>query len=89
MRQEQQVRTGGNSLLKVSEVRAVGGADLQEVCPRSAQHVGDAEAPANLDQLRTRDGNLLTPRECCKNEEQSCSIIIDDQSRFRACQARR
>ena len=60
----------------VACVSAVGGADLDELRARAPQHVRDAEAAADLDQLAARDDDLLARREGREGEQDRSGVVV-------------
>ena len=74
---EQQRRARVERLGVVLEMRAVGGADLQQ--PAAALHddVRHAEAVADLDQLAARHRHLLAVREGVEGEIDGGGVVVD------------
>ena len=65
--------------LVVRETRAIGRADLDEPRARTRQHVGDAEAVADLHQLAARDEHVATLGERGEGEQQGGRVVVDDE----------
>ena len=73
--------------LVVGGARSVRRPDLDEARTRAGEHVGDAEAVADLDQLAARDDHLATLGECGKREQERRSVVVHDDARFGPGQA--
>ena len=65
--------------LRSHEVRAVGGADLDEFGARSRHDVGDAEAAADLDKLAAADNDLLACGMGRQHQQHGGRVIVNDQ----------
>ena len=72
-------RVGSDRALVVGRARAVGGADLDETRSRACEHVGDAEAVADLDQLAARDEHLASLGERGEGEQHRGRVVVDDE----------
>ena len=72
--------------LVVGDARPVGGADLDEPRARARQHVRDAEAVADLDQLAARHDHLAALGERGEREQHGRRVVVDDQRRLGAGQ---
>ena len=72
--------------------RVVGGAcpvrrpHLDEARARAREHVGDAEAVADLDQLAPRDEHLAALRERSQCQQHGGGVVVDDERRLGAGQ---
>ena len=65
---------------------AVGGADLNHARAGKAHHVRHPKTAADLDQLATRDDNLLALRHGRQHQEHRRRAIVDNRRPFRARQ---
>ncbi len=65
--------------LVVGRVRAVRRPDLDETRTRPRQHVRDAEAVADLDQLAARDDDFAPFCESREREEDRGRVVVDHQ----------
>ena len=83
---QEQRRLGADRALVVGGARAVRRADLDEARARAREHVGDAEAVADLDQLAARDDHLAALRERGEREQHRGGVVVDDERRLRARQ---
>ena len=83
---QEQRRVGADRLLVVLGARAVRRADLDEPCARAREHVGDAEAVADLDQLAARDDDLAAFAERREREQHRRGVVVDDERGFGAGQ---
>ena len=63
----------------VGRARAVRRADLDEPRARAREHVGDAEAVADLDQLAARDEHLAAFGERGEREQHRRRVVVDDE----------
>src|SRR5256886_2575314 len=68
----------------VARVRAVRGADLDELRSGPPQDVGNAEATTDLDELATRDDDLLAGRKCREREQDGGGVVVHDAGVLRA-----
>ena len=69
MHAQQQRGVGPDRALVVGRAGAVRRPDLDEAGARAREHVGDAEAVADLDQLAARDEHLAPFRERGEREQ--------------------
>ncbi len=83
---QQERRLGAHSLLVVLCARAVRRTDFDEPGARAHEHVGDAEAVADLDQLAARDDHLAALRECAEREQHRGGVVVHDERRLGAGQ---
>ena len=72
-------RIGCDGLLIICQVRAVGGADLDEFGARSRHDIGDAEAAANLDKLAAADDDLFARGMGGKHQQHRGGIVVDHE----------
>ena len=72
-------RIGRNSLLIICQVRAVGGADLDELGARGRHDIGDAETAANLDKLAAADDNLFARSVSRQHQQHRGGIVVDHE----------
>ena len=72
-------RIGRDGLLIICQVRAIGGADLDEFGARSRHDIGDAEAAANLDKLAAADNDLLACGMGRQHQQHGGRVIVNDQ----------
>ncbi len=78
--------------VRVDRVRVVGGArpvrraDLDEPRAGAPEHVGDAEAVADLDQLAARHDHLAPFGERGEREQQCAGVVVHDDRRLGARQ---
>ena len=72
-------RFGRDGALVVAQVRAVGGADLDEFGARSRHDIGDAEAAADLDKLAAADDDLFACGMGRQHQQHSGGIVVNDQ----------
>ena len=72
-------RIGRDGLLIICQVRAVGGADLDEFGARGRHDIGNTEAAANLDELAAADDNLFARGMGGKHQQHRGGIVVDDQ----------
>ena len=72
-------RIGRDGALVVAQMRAVGGADLDEFGARSRHDIGDAEAAANLDKLTAADDNLFTRSVSRQHQQHRGGIVVDHE----------
>ena len=86
MHAQQERGLGPDRLLVVRRARAVRRPDLDEPRARAREHVGDAEAVADLDQLAARDDHLASLRERREREQHRGGVVVDDERRLRAGQ---
>ena len=59
-------------------MRAVGGADLDQLRAGARHDVGHAERAADLDQLAARDDRLAPARERVEHEQHRGGVVVDD-----------
>ena len=59
---------------------------LDEACARAREHVGNAEAVADLDQLAARDEHLAAFRERSQRQQHGGGVVVDDERRLGAGQ---
>ena len=78
--------SGADGALVVGGARAVRRADLDEPRARAREHVGDAEAVADLDQLAARDDHLASLGERGEREQDRGGVVVDDERRLGAGQ---
>ena len=67
----------------VADPRPVGRAHLGEASPRGREDVGDPELSSDLDQLSTRDEDLLPFGERGHREEERSGAVVHDHRRLR------
>ena len=79
---------GGDRAGVVLEVRAVGGADLDQLHARARHDVGHAEGAADLDQLAARHRHFLAQRQRVEREVDRGGVVVDDERGFGAGQPR-
>ena len=72
-------RIGRDGLLIICQVRAVGGADLNEFGARSRHDIGDAEAAADLDKLAAADDDLFACGMGRQHQQHSGGIVVDHE----------
>ena len=70
---------GADRALVVLRARAVRRPDLDEPRTRAREHVGDAEAVADLDQLAARDDHLASLCERREREQHRGGVVVDDE----------
>ena len=87
MHAQQQSRVRPHGLAIVIKVGAIGRADFHQACAALAQHVGDAEATADLDELAARDDDLAALGQRRQRQEHGSGIVIHDQGGFGSRQA--
>ena len=75
-------RIGRDGALVVRQVRAVGGADLDEFGARSRHDVGNTEAATDLDELATAHDDLFARGMGGKHQQHRGGIVVDDQGIF-------
>src|SRR5206468_10317250 len=61
----------------VLEVRAIGGADLDQPRAALSHYLGDPEAPADLDELAARDDGVAAVGERVERENECRGAIVD------------
>ena len=66
----------------VAGVGAIRRTDLDELRAGAPEHVRDAEAAADLDQLATRHDDLLARGERREGEQDGCRVVIDHDRVF-------
>ena len=72
-------RIGRDGALVVTQMRAVGGADLDKFGAGSRHDIGDAEAAADLDKLAAADDDLLACGMGCQHQQHGGRVIVNDQ----------
>ncbi len=75
-------RLGPDRALVVGGARAVRRPDLDEARARAREHIRDAEAVADLDQLAARDDDLAALRERGEREQDGRGVVVDDERGF-------
>ena len=83
---QQHGRLGPGGSLVVGGARPVRRSHLDEAGARAREHVGDAEAVADLDQLAARDEHLAALREGGQGQQHGGCVVVDDERRFGARQ---
>ena len=76
---QQQRRVVADRALVVGRARAVRRPDLDEPRAGAREHVGDAEAVADLDQLAARDEHLASLGERGQREQHRGGVVVDDE----------
>ena len=76
---EYHLRIGRDGALIVVQMRAVGGADLDEFGARSRHDIGDAEAAADLDKLAAADDNLLACGMGRQHQQYRGGVVVDHE----------
>ena len=79
MHAQEQRRLRADRALVVGGARAVRRADLDEPRAGAGEHVGDAEAVADLDQLAARDEHLAALGERREREQHGRGVVVDDE----------
>ena len=77
---------GADRALVVGCARAVRRSDLDEARTGAGEHVGDAKAVADLDQLAARDDHLATLGERGEGEQHRRRVVVHDERGLRAGQ---
>ena len=72
-------RFGRDGTLVVAQMRAVGGADLDEFGARGRHDIGNTEAAANLDELAAAHDDLFARGMGGKHQQHRGGIVVDDQ----------
>ena len=72
--------------LVVGNPRAVRRPDLDEAGAGAREHVGDAEAVADLDELSARDDDLASLGERSEGEQHRGRVVVHDESSLGAGQ---
>ena len=72
--------------LVVGSARAVRRPDLDEAGAGAREHVGDAEAVADLDELAARDDDLASLGERGEGEQHGGRVVVHDERRLGAGQ---
>ena len=85
MHAQEQRRLRADRALVVGGARAVRRADLDEPRARAGEHVRDAEAAADLDQLAAGDEHLAPFRERGEREQHGGGVVVDDERGLGAC----
>ena len=70
---------GPERALVVGDTCAVRGADLDQPRSGAGEHLGDAEAVADLDQLATGDEHLPPLGEGGEREQDGGRVVVDDE----------
>ena len=83
---EQQRRVRPDRALVVGGAGAVRRPDLDEAGARAREHVRDAKAVADLDQLAARDEHLAAFGERGEREQHRRGVVVDDERRLGAGQ---
>jgi hypothetical protein len=83
---QEQRRVAVDRRLVVAQVRAVGGADLDQAHARRRHDLGHAERAADLDQLAARHDRRPTLREPREHEQHRGRVVVHDQRARRAGQ---
>ena len=81
LHQQRGARTDGG--LVVAQVGAVRGPHLHELRARPLHDVRHAERPADLDQLASRDRDLLALRQGVEDQQHRRRVVVDDDRRLR------
>ena len=81
---QDQRRLGADRALVVGRARAVRRADLAQPRARAREHVRDAEAVADLDQLAAGHEHLATLRERRESEQHGGRVVVHDERGLRA-----
>ncbi len=76
---QQDGRLGADRALVVGGARPVRRPDLDEPRAGPREHVRDAEAVADLDQLATGDDDLAALRQRCEREQHRRGVVVDDE----------
>ena len=63
----------------IGGARAIRRSDFDETRARPCEHVGYAEAVADLDELAARDDHLASFRESREREEHGRGVVVDDE----------
>ncbi len=84
---QQHCRLRPDRALVVGGARAIRRPHLDEPRTRPHEHVGDAKAVADLDELAARDDHLAPLRERGEREENGGRVVVDDERRLRTGQA--
>ena len=72
-------RVGRDGALIVAQMRAVGGADLNELGTRGLHNIGDTKAAADLDKLAAADDDLLACGMGRQHQQHGSRVIVNDQ----------
>ncbi len=84
---QEQRRFRPDRALVVGSAGAVRCADLDEARTGAREHVGDAEAVADLEELAARDDHLASLRERCERKQHRSRVVVDDERRLGTGQA--
>ena len=76
---EQQRGLGADRRLEVGRARPVRRADLAQARARAGEHVGDAKAVADLDQLAARHEHLASLGQRGQREQHRRGVVVDDE----------
>ena len=76
---EEQRRVRPDGLGVVAQVRAIGRTHLAQAGPAPQHDVGDAELPADLDQLAPRHHDLAAAGQRLEGQEDGRGVVVDDQ----------
>ena len=87
MHAQEQRRLRADRAFVVGGARAVRRPDLDEPRARAREHVRDAEAVADLDQLAARDDHLAALGERCEREQHRGGVVVHDERGLGAGQA--
>ncbi len=80
----QQRAARAERFLVVAQMRAVGGADLDQFRPGARHDVGNAERAADLDQFAARHDHFAARRERGEHQQHRRRIVVDDGCSLRA-----
>jgi hypothetical protein len=83
---EQNRGLGPNRPVVVRCSRPVCRPDLHKLGAGTLEHVGDAEAVTDLDQLAARDEHLATLGQRCQRQQDGGRVVVDDERRLGAGQ---
>ena len=81
---QEQRRVCAGRRVVVGRARAVRRPDLDQARAGAFEHLGDAEAVADLDQLAARHEHLAAVGERGKREQQRGGVVVDDERRLGA-----
>ena len=84
---KQQRSLGAGGALVVGDAGSVGRSDLDEPGAGPREHLGDAEAVADLDQLAARDEHVAALRERGQREQDCGRVVVHDEGRLGTGQA--
>jgi hypothetical protein len=83
MHLEQHARVGSDRRTVVLEPRLVGGPNLDQAGAPLSNHIGHAEASADLHQLASRDDHLAAVAERREHQQDGCRAVVDGKRSFR------